>query len=227
MAIAFVNSTGRDITVGASTWSMEYHTDRTGGAAYILGLGSGSSGVSVVSVADNNAVAFTKASSASTVRGPSMELWYQLNISSASTRVHVTWSASCSGGLGLAQFTGISTASGFDQAVSSNSTTASSVHSAAPITPASTGLVVTFSRASANVNGPITPGANFTEWISTTALLRSYGQYWIQPAIAQTEGDWVSTQQMVVSQSIAAFADTVGGAVAAPRRSYLTTLGVR
>lgn len=225
MAITFINTTAADITASASTWSIEVHSSRVGGGAYIVGIGTASSGVSVSSVGDNLGTQFSKASTMASPRDDVAEMWYLTNISSASTRVHVGLSAASSGGLAIAHFNGLSTANALRAfSGSENSTGNQSTHSAAQITPDSTSVVVTFSRLVAGA-GATTPGANFTEWLDTGVILRSYGQYWIQTDNVATEGPWTGTSNTVNAQVMAAFADTFVAAAAGVRRSNLLVLG--
>ena len=209
MPITFVNSTAGIITAAnQSTWSLATHSSRLGGAAFMVGLGLGSSAVTVSAVTDNTTNTYLLA-----IRRPTpkpavgTELWYVTNISSASTRVSVTLSGNSSGGLAIAQFAGVSTANSLLATASSAITANSTSHGAAEIT--SSGTAVSFSRLTASTLGTITGLGSMTAWVSTNALLRTYGQYLINTAPSTVTASYTTSSNAQHASVLAVFSDTV------------------
>lgn len=232
MAIAFINSTKLDVTVAASTWSIPTST-LNGGAALIVGVGlAGSSSIQVTAMTDNTPNVYTlmssRASSGSTITA---ELWASRGISSASTRISFTLSGASSGGVAVAQFTGISTAGGFPnvKGSSANAVTSTTI-SAAKVTPSTEGLAIGFARMNASTFGTITAGAGYTAWASTSAtgVQRCFGEYRIDATPTTASHPFATSSRTFYNCVLAYLSDTVAVAVGGgswPPRMLMMGLG--
>ena len=210
MAIAFVNSTGATIATAASTWSIPVQTGLTGGGALIVGIGPASSAVTVSTVTDNTTNTYQLAIERATPKpAAGASLWYVSGISSLSTRISITLSGASSGSIGVAHFTGISTANALLQTNSSAITANSTSHGAASVTPSqSSAVLVGFGRVTASSIGTITGDAAFTTWISTNTAVRTFGQYEIQAAATARTWSWTTSSNCQHATVLAAFSDT-------------------
>ena len=210
MAITFVNSTALTIATAASTWSIATASSRHGSALFVLGLGPASSAVKASAVTDNTTNVWQLAARAGPGKpAAGAELWFARNLSSASTRVSVTWSGATSGSLALAQFAGASTnvpwLRGEGNAITANSTT----HDATEVLPTQdNAVVITYARMNASTIGTITNGPSLTSWTSTAAAVRQHGMYWIQGAASTTRGRYTASSQCQHASVIAVFSDT-------------------
>lgn len=216
MAITFINSTGRDIATAASTWSIQPNSSIEGGAGLVLGLGFGSSAVSVSTVTDNTTNVWKLATAVPSSRPGGAELWYCTNLSSLSTRVSVTLSGASSGGLALAQFRGLSTANALSAVGSSAQVANSTLFGASQITVPPNGVAVSFGRLQYSTLGTITNNGGMTTWISTSGLVRSHGMYLIDGGAGSTaQGQFQTSSRGLGAGVIAAFSDTAvaGGGV--------------
>jgi hypothetical protein len=216
MAVTFINSTGANIATAASTWSIPTHSSRVGGAAMVLGLGFGSSAVSVSTVTDNAGNVWKLAVAVPGNRPGGAELWYATNLSSNSTRVSVTLSGASSGGLALGQFDGVSTANALAAVGSSAQIANSTTFGASQITVPADGVAVSFGRLQYSTLGTITNNGGMTTWISTASMVRSHGMYLLPGGAASTaQGQFTCSSRGLGAAVIAAFSDTVvagGGA---------------
>lgn len=215
MAIAFVNSTALQISVGnQSTWSIPTHSSRAGGAAFIVGLGMASTSVSASTVTDNAGNTYLKAIQTVSSKAQCAELWYATNISSASTRISVTNSGNSSGSLAVAQFTGISTANALLESTWFGSTALSTVFVCPEFTPSSANaVVIMFARSNVSTMSPVAFDGGQTAWTSTGNAVRQVGGYVIQGAASTFTGQWrsgagTSTGRCQVGMVTAAFSDT-------------------
>ena len=220
MAVTFVSSTGLTIGASASTWSLPFASSMTDGAAILVGIGLASSVVTVSTVTDNTTNLYQLAVRLGAGPKPpdNVEIWYSLSISSLSTRISVTLSATSSGGIGAAQFTGLSSANALKETASSASITTSSRHSAANITPSTTGLLFVFARLNAT-QGAGSPTSNYIEWVDTNVIDRCYGMYQIQTTIADSSGTWTNSTAVFTGTCLAAFGagpPPAGGAAVRP-----------
>ena len=219
VGIEFVNTIAATIGTAASTWSIATHSSKAGGAAFIVGVGVGSSAVTVSTMADNTTNVYLRAIVAATPRPVAgAELWYTRNISSASTRVSVTLSGSASGSIAVGQFTHLSTANTLDVVGERTSTAAnSSLYGSSQVTPTSTdGLIVSFTRLTASTIGTITNLSTMTTWVSTqsTGVVRTHGMYGYTVDAASTwTGSFKSSSKAVHASVIAVFNDTFVAAV--------------
>ena len=224
MAIAFVNSTAKIITAAASTWSMAYHSSRTGGAAYFLGVGLATGAISVSSAGDNLGAQFTLAKRQTGTSTSAAELWYATNQSSASTRVFVGLSGASSGGLAIGQFTGISTANALGPTGSSAIGANSTSHGASQIT--SSGIAISFSRLTASTIGTVTVLGGMSQWVTTAALLRTVGLYLNNANESTVTGSYTTSSRAMHASVIAAFFDTAVAAAAGFRIRRRRLLGI-
>lgn len=210
MAITFVNSTGATVATAASTWSLALPAV-TAGSAVIVGIGVATSNVTVSTVTDNSGATFQRAVARGTPRpAAGAELWYATNVAATSTRVSVTLSGSDSGSIASVCFTGFSTNNALGPTASSAITANSTLHGAANLTqPVSSGVAVAFSRLTASSLGNVTPGANYTAWISTGTCVRTLGEYWIQTAATITDGLYNTNSNAQHASVIAYFYDTL------------------
>jgi hypothetical protein len=216
--IVFVTSGGATIGTAASTWSfVPGGSSMTAGSAIIVGVGVGSSVVTVSTMTDNTTNLYKKAvARGSPLPAAGAELWYAFGYSTASTRVSVTLSGSASGGIAYAGFTGVSTANGLGPVGSSANSTNSTAHSITEITSTSTGaLIISFNRTNVSTISPIRVNANYTMWISTNTVVRCFGEYQIQTAASTATSPWTngaaggSSGTCLFSGVQAAFYDTV------------------
>jgi hypothetical protein len=164
----------------------------TAGSAIIVGVGVGSSAVTVSTMTDNTTNVYKKAiARGSPLPAAGAELWYALGYSTASTRVSVTLSGSASGGIAYADFTGLSTLTPLGPVGSSGNSTNSTAHSITEVTSTSTGvLVISFNRTNVSTISPINVGAGYTAWISTGVVVRCFGEYAINPAASTATSPW-------------------------------------
>lgn len=229
MAITVLNSTGKDVTTSASTWSITPHSSIEGGAGMFLGVGCASTAASVSTVTDNAGNVWKRAiASPGTKTGAHVELWYATNYSSASTRVSLDVSGGSSGGLALLQVRGISTANALCGTASSNVTANSTIFAGGEFTPTlANTLIVSFERLSYSTAGTITNQGGMTTWVSTTSTgaLRTHGMYLSMGAASTVSGTFTTSSRGFGSGVIAAFADTVvlGGPL---KGSRLTLMGM-
>lgn len=211
MAIAFINSTALTFSASASTWSIPTHSSIEGGAAFVVGVGPASSGVTVTGMTDNAGNLYQLAVARGTPRPVAgAELWYCSNLSSLSTRISVTLSGTSSGSIGVGQFRGVSTGSPLLQTGSSAITANSTSHGASQITPSeANALVVSFARMTASTLGTITNLGGMTTWLSTAQAVRTHGMYIIQGAASTATGSYTTSSNCQHASVIAAFSDTV------------------
>lgn len=137
------------------------------------------------------------------------ELWYATAVSSNSTRISITLSATSSGAIGVGQFDGISTANALTVTGSSAITANSTTHSVVEITPTTANqLVVSLHRLNASTVGTATNLGGMTTWLSTTAVERTHGMYIIQGAASTCTGTFTASSRCMHVGVIAAFSDT-------------------
>jgi hypothetical protein len=210
--ISFVTSGGATVATAASTWSfVPGGSSMVAGSAIIVGVGVGSSVVTVSTMTDNTTNLYLKAIARGSPKpAAGAELWYALGYSTASTRVSVTLSGSASGGIAYADLTGLSTLNALGPTGSSGNSTNSTVHSITEVTSTSTGaLVISFNRVNVSTISPITKGADYTMWISTGTVVRCFGEYWIQSAASTATSPWQTSSGCLFSGVQAVFYDTV------------------
>ena len=229
MAITFLNSTAITIGTAASTWSCPTHSSRLGGAAVMVGIGLGSSAVTVTAVTDNAGNSYALAIARPSPKpAAGAELWYALNWSSGSTRISVTLSANSSGSMGIGQFDGVSTANALLVTGSSAITSFSTSHGASEITPSeANALIVSFARLTASSVGTVTNLGGMTTWLSSGQAARVHGMYEIQGAASTVTGSFMASSRCLHASVIAAFSDTavVGGWRGRPSRARLMGAG--
>ena len=225
MAATFINSTGTTIGTAASTWSIECHSSRHGGAMHAVGIGLASTTVSVTDVVDNLGSTYSLAIAAGASKPQGAELWYRLNISSGSTRVFVNLSGTSSGALAIGQFNGVSTANALLQTGSSAITANSTSHGSAQITPSEdNALVISLARWNASTIGTVTVLGGMNTWLSTATTVRTLGLYSIQTNASTVTGSFTTSSNCQHASVIAAFSDTRAIVVKMRRRS-LSMLG--
>lgn len=214
--ITFVQSSGVTIGTAASTWSIPIGaSSMVGGGLMVIGVGVGTSGVTVSTITDNTTNVYLKAVARGSPRPTAgAELWYANGFSTASTRVSVTLSGNDSGALAYGEFVGISTGTPLGPTGSSAITANSTSHSVSEITPTSSNVVISFARLTASTIGTITNNANYNTWISTNTIARTFGAYWIQSTASTATGPFTTSSNCQHAAVIAAFYDTVvvGGA---------------
>lgn len=214
MAIAFINSTALTFGTAASTWSIPTHSSKSGGAAFIVGLGPASTAVTISTVTDNTTNVYQLAVRRLSPLPAGAELWYVTNISSASTRISVTLSGNSSGSMAVGQWTGVSTANALDLTNTNIDAANSTVHTCGEITPTTAGaVVVSFSRTNVSTISPTGLDGSILAWCSTGQAVRTVGNYIIQGAASTATGQWRTNAAgtsggCLHSGVIAAFGDT-------------------
>ena len=234
MPITFLASTSARVGAAASTWSIAITFALTGGETIIVGVGPASSVVSVSTMTDNTTNVYRLAVRAPRTIGTSAgaELWYATGISSASTRISITNSATSSGSLAVGHWTNVSTANAVLQTGSSETSVASTVHAVGQLTPSeNNALVVMFSQVAPSTTiAPVAFDGGMSVWATTNAARAAVGSYIIQVGASTVTGQWrtnagVSTGAVQSAQVLAAFSDTgtapAGGGVAVPCCSFL------
>lgn len=212
MAIAVINSTGRDITAAASTWSIVPHSSIEGGAAFVVGIGLASTAAVVSTITDNTTNVYLRAAQCPTPKvGAGAELWWTPSLSSGCTRISITLDAASSGSIGVLQARSISTGNALAGSQSSAITGNSTVFGGHEMTPTQPNcLVVSFGRLTASTVGTITNLGGMTTWISTTSTgaLRTHGMYIIQGAASTVSGSFRTSSRCMYAGVLAAFSDT-------------------
>lgn len=211
MAVSFVNSTALRIASPASTWSMPVPAVTAGGAMVVC-VGMPGSTAAASTVTDNAGNTYLKIATQNLAgAAPTAEMWYATNVASC-TRVSLTMSASSSGRIASAHFTGISTGNPLGPSGSS-ATAASSIVSGVTLNPTGANVIVIFTAAAVDL-GAVTPAAGYNVFASTTADVnfRAAGLYSIQAAANSTDGRFTTGSARDHATVIAAFYDTNGAA---------------
>ena len=193
--IEFVTSNGVTVGTAASTWSMvPGGSSMLGGGAIVVGIGVGSSAVTVSTITDNTTNLYLKAiARGSPLPAAGAELWYAMGYSTASTRISVTLSGSASGSIAYSNWDGFSTQNALGPTGSSGNSTNSTAHSITEVTSTSTGaLVISFNRTNVSTISPIRVGSGYTAWVSTNNAVRTFGEYWIQGAASTATAPWTN-----------------------------------
>jgi len=214
MAITFVNSTFLAVGTGSTSWSIPTHSSREGGAAFLVAA-CFQQNSSVKAITDNAGNSY---SSAIRVRNDTVaaavDLWYATNISSASTRVTVTFSTTSTGGLVVGQFQGVSTGSALITTASSMAATdLSTVHDVPGVTPSQSGqLCFMLGRTLASTIGTVAVSSGYAVLEQHSTFSRSVVAYKFSTVNDATDARWTISSRSRAVTALALFSDTAGAA---------------